>query len=39
MPPDGPNRTVVRVPGNHSLRSGGAVAAAVSSWLEKLEVA
>jgi predicted alpha/beta-hydrolase family hydrolase len=39
MPPDGPNRTVVRVPGNHSLRSGAAVAAAVSDWLEKLEAA
>jgi predicted alpha/beta-hydrolase family hydrolase len=33
MPPDGPNRTVVRIPGNHSLRSGAAVAAAVSDWL------
>src|SRR5439155_23698479 len=33
MPPDGPGRTVVRVPGNHSLRSTGAVAAAVSEWL------
>jgi predicted alpha/beta-hydrolase family hydrolase len=39
MPPDGPNRTVVRVPGNHSLRSKAAVAAAVSGWLEKLEAA
>jgi uncharacterized protein len=39
MPPDGPNRTVARVPGNHSLRSKDAVAAAVSSWLEKLEAA
>ena len=33
MPPDGPNRTVVRIPGNHSLRSTGAVSAAVSDWL------
>ncbi|HEX8854406.1 MAG TPA: alpha/beta family hydrolase [Thermoleophilaceae bacterium] len=33
MPPDGPNRKVVRVPGNHSLRSTGAVGAAVSEWL------
>lgn len=33
MPPDGPNRTVVRIPGNHSLRSGAAVAEAVSDWL------
>jgi predicted alpha/beta-hydrolase family hydrolase len=38
MPPDGPNRTVVRIPGNHSLRSSAAVAAAVSGWLEQLEV-
>jgi predicted alpha/beta-hydrolase family hydrolase len=33
MPPDGPGRTVVPVPGNHSLRNTGAVAAAVSAWL------
>lgn len=33
MPPEGPNRTVVRVAGNHSLRSPGAVAEAVSQWL------
>jgi predicted alpha/beta-hydrolase family hydrolase len=33
MPPDGPGRTVVRVPGNHSLRDTGAVAAAVTAWL------
>ena len=33
MPPDGPGRTVVRVPGNHSLRSTDAVAEAVSDWL------
>lgn len=33
MPPAGPKRTVVTVPGNHSLRSGGAVAAAVADWL------
>ncbi|MFL5827356.1 MAG: alpha/beta family hydrolase [Thermoleophilaceae bacterium] len=33
MPPEGPNRTVVRVPGNHSLRSAAAVKAAVSEWL------
>lgn len=36
MPPDGPRRTVVRVPGNHSLRDTGAVAAAVSSWLAEM---
>jgi len=34
MPPPGPNRTVVPIPGSHSLRSSGAVAAAVSAWLE-----
>jgi predicted alpha/beta-hydrolase family hydrolase len=33
MPPEGPNRTVVRVPGTHSLRNGAAVEAAVSEWL------
>ena len=33
MPPDGPNRTVVRVPGNHSLGNTAAVAGAVSDWL------
>jgi predicted alpha/beta-hydrolase family hydrolase len=36
MPPDGPNRKVVRIPGNHSLRNGAAVAAAVSDWLESV---
>jgi predicted alpha/beta-hydrolase family hydrolase len=33
MPPEGPGRTVVRVPGDHSLRSSAAVEAAVSNWL------
>jgi uncharacterized protein len=33
MPPPGPNRSVVRVPGDHSLRSSTAVATAVSEWL------
>jgi predicted alpha/beta-hydrolase family hydrolase len=33
MPPEAPGRTVVRVPGNHSLRNSEAVAAAVSAWL------
>jgi uncharacterized protein len=33
MPPDGPDRTVVRVPGNHALRSAGPVRAAVADWL------
>jgi uncharacterized protein len=33
MPPEGPNRAVVQVEGNHSLRDGGAVADAVREWL------
>ena len=34
MPPDGPNRTVVKVAGNHSLGPGiGALTAAVGEWL------
>ena len=33
MPPEGRNRKVVRVPGNHSLRSTAAVEAAVAEWL------
>jgi predicted alpha/beta-hydrolase family hydrolase len=33
MPPEGPNRKVARVPGNHSLRNTTDVAAAVSDWL------
>ena len=34
MPPEGPNRTVVRVPGDHSLRTDPqAVASAVRDWL------
>jgi predicted alpha/beta-hydrolase family hydrolase len=33
IPPEGPNRTVVLVPGTHSLRSTGAIRAAVSEWL------
>jgi predicted alpha/beta-hydrolase family hydrolase len=36
MPPEGPNRTVVRIPGTHSLRSSVAVAEAVFGWLEKV---
>jgi uncharacterized protein len=36
MPPAGPNREVVEVPGDHSLRTdAGAVAAAVASWLPR----
>jgi hypothetical protein len=33
MPPEGPHRMVVRVVGNHSLRSTAAVEAAVAAWL------
>jgi predicted alpha/beta-hydrolase family hydrolase len=33
MPPAGPSRKVVQVPGNHSLRSTAAVQAAVAEWL------
>jgi uncharacterized protein len=33
MPPEGPSRAVIVVPGNHSLRGGEAVAAAVADWL------
>lgn len=33
MPPEGSDRTVVRVPGNHSLRATEAVEAAVARWL------
>jgi hypothetical protein len=36
MPPDGPSRTVVRIPGTHSLRSGTTVAAAVADWLAEV---
>ena len=32
-PPPGANRTIVRIAGTHSLRSSGAVEAAVSEWL------
>ena len=35
LPPAGPNRTVVTVPGTHSLRSSGTIAAVVRDWLEK----
>jgi len=36
IPPDGPNRTVVLVPGTHSLRSKTPIGAAVSDWLARL---
>jgi uncharacterized protein len=35
MPPGGPNRTVVTVPGNHSLRNAAAITAAVNGWLSE----
>jgi uncharacterized protein len=35
LPPPGPNRTVVTIPGTHSLRSSSTVAAVVRDWLEK----
>jgi len=34
LPPPGPSRTVVTIPGTHSLRSSSTVAAAVREWLE-----
>ncbi|MGI8572303.1 MAG: alpha/beta hydrolase family protein [Solirubrobacteraceae bacterium] len=33
MPPEGPDRTVVKVRGDHSLRDPAAVSSAVASWL------
>ena len=36
MPPEGPSRTVIPVPGNHSLRNAAAVEAAVAEWLPTL---
>jgi uncharacterized protein len=33
MPPDGPNRSVVPVPGTHSLKSTTAITVAVAEWL------
>jgi predicted alpha/beta-hydrolase family hydrolase len=36
LPPPGPNRTVVTIPGTHSLRSSSAVAAVAAEWLESL---
>jgi predicted alpha/beta-hydrolase family hydrolase len=34
LPPSGPKRSVVTIPGTHSLRSSAAVEAVVSEWLE-----
>lgn len=36
MPPEAPGRTVVRVPGDHSLRGAGPVGDAVLTWLRRL---
>jgi hypothetical protein len=37
MPPEGPNRTVAQVPGDHSLRTDlDAVAEAVRPWLARV---
>jgi predicted alpha/beta-hydrolase family hydrolase len=38
MPPSAPNRTVVPIPGTHSLRSAGAVEEAVSAWLLSIAI-
>jgi uncharacterized protein len=39
MPPPGPHRDVVTVPGDHSLRNAGEVGVAVAVWLSALAVA
>jgi len=39
IPTEGPNRTVVLVPGTHSLRSASVIKAAVSDWLGRGVVA
>jgi predicted alpha/beta-hydrolase family hydrolase len=36
LPPAGPARSVVKIPGTHSLRSSAAVAAIVSDWLVEI---
>jgi predicted alpha/beta-hydrolase family hydrolase len=38
IPPPGPNRHVVLIPGTHSLRSSEAVAPAVTEWLANLAI-
>jgi predicted alpha/beta-hydrolase family hydrolase len=35
MPNDGPNRIVVRIPGDHALRNAAAVSEAVADWLPR----
>ncbi len=36
LPPPGPSREVITIPGTHSLRSSAAVAAVVSNWLTEI---
>jgi predicted alpha/beta-hydrolase family hydrolase len=38
LPPSAPNRTVVQIPGTHSLRSSSAVEEAVSGWLLRIAI-
>jgi uncharacterized protein len=38
MPPSAPNRTVVPIPGTHSLRSSSAVEEPVSAWLLRIAI-
>jgi hypothetical protein len=38
MPPSAPNRTVVQIPGTHSLRSSSAVQEPVSAWLLRIAI-
>jgi uncharacterized protein len=38
MPPSAPKRTVVQIPGTHSLRSSSAVEEAVSAWLHSIAI-
>jgi hypothetical protein len=38
LPPPGPNRTVVTVPGTHALRSSSTVEQAVSAWLPSIAI-
>jgi predicted alpha/beta-hydrolase family hydrolase len=36
IPPDGPGRSVVRVPGDHSLRSTAEIKGVIAEWLGSL---
>ena len=38
MPPPAPNRTVVQVPGTHSLRSSATVGVEISAWLLSIAI-